>query len=327
MANARALVALVALTLTSACGAKPRQAEPPHLTASATVPLLVEGNRPFIDVTFHKADGSIKSARFLVDSGGGAFLLVEPLARELGLTLGASQSEEGQAFAAVTSPVNASVGTMPLELNPDRVFAMIGKDNMLSPAAPGHADGMLPGHVLAHYQVVFDYPKGTFTIAKAGTLQPEGSPLPMPVSASSGFPRTEIQVDGVTHGVLLDTGASFTMVSEALLKSWGDAHPDWQRHPGAFGEAATLGGMTLETMFLPRVTWGTGTLPEVGVVSQREGVFEKRMSSMMSQPIVGSLAGNVLKHFRVELDYPNQKLYLSGPTATASAASSTRSPM
>jgi hypothetical protein len=35
------------------------------------------------------------------------------------------------------------------------------------------------------------------------------------------------------------------------------------------------------------------------------------MSGMMKAPIVGSLAGNVLKHFRLDLDYPNEKLYLS----------------
>ena len=59
--------------------------------------------------------------------------------------------------------------------------------------------------------------------------------------------------------------------------------------------------------------WGANQLSEFGIVSQREGTFERRMSRMMSAPIVGSLAGNVLKLFRVELDYPNAKLYLSGP--------------
>jgi hypothetical protein len=49
----------------------------------------------------------------------------------------------------------------------------------------------------------------------------------------------------------------------------------------------------------------------VGVTSQREGVFEHWMSSLMTAPIVGSLAGNVLGQLRVELDYPEQKLYLS----------------
>ncbi|MGH7461405.1 MAG: hypothetical protein ACREMA_10295, partial [Longimicrobiales bacterium] len=117
---------------------------------------------------------------------------------------------------------------------------------------------------------------------------------------------------GVKYGFLLDTGASFTMVSDALLKTWGSEHPDWPRHAGAFGEAATLGGQTLETMFVPRGLWQSQQLAEFGVTSQREGTFERYMSRMMTAPIVGALAGNVLKHFRVELDYANEKLYLSG---------------
>ena len=80
------------------------------------------------------------------------------------------------------------------------------------------------------------------------------------------------------------------------------------------GEAVTLGGTTLETMFLPDALWGPNKLGEFGVSSQREGTFEKWMSSMMTSPVVGSLAGNVLKRFRVELDYANAKLYVSAPS-------------
>jgi hypothetical protein len=182
---------------------------------------------------------------------------------------------------------------------------------MLPPGAPGHADGLLPGHVLAKYHVVFDYPAGTFTIARPGALAPRGTPSAMPVGAESGFPRTEIVVDGKPYGMLLDTGASFTMVSQVVLAAWGQAHADWERHQGAHGEAATLGGETLETMYLPGATWNAIELGRFGVTSQREGAFEKWMSSMMAAPIVGSLAGNVLKQFRVDLDYPDAKLYLS----------------
>jgi predicted aspartyl protease len=278
-----------------------------------TVPLLVEGNRPFIDVTFHRPDGSTRSARFLVDSGGGAFIIAEPLARDLGLTWGQTSREEGQEFASVTVPPKAFVGEFPLELDAKRVAVLIGTDNILPKAAPGHADGMFPGHLLAKYHVVFDYPNATFTLARPGALDPKGDALPMPVSKRSGFPRTELEVDGVTCGFLIDTGASFTMVSEVLLKSWGDKHPDWQREKGAAGEAKSLGGMTLETMFVPSARWGAHSLSEFGVVSQREGTFERYMSSMMTAPITGSLAGNVLKKFRLDMDYPNERLYLSVP--------------
>jgi hypothetical protein len=97
------------------------------------------------------------------------------------------------------------------------------------------------------------------------------------------------------------------------LKSWGTAHPEWPRYQGAFGEAKALGGITLETMTVPGGLWGPRKLAEFGVTSQDEGIFERRMSSMMATPIVGSPAGNVLKRFRLELDYPNAKLYISGP--------------
>ncbi|MEO7104342.1 MAG: hypothetical protein ABI311_13185 [Gemmatimonadaceae bacterium] len=277
----------------------------------ATVPLIIEGNRPFVMITFHKPDGTTRTARFLLDTGGGAFIIAEPLARELGLEWGATTREEGSEFGMATSLPAAYIGEIPLRLNPERTGILIGTDNVLPKAAPGRAEGVVPGHVLAQYDVVFDYPNQTFTIAQPNVLTRDGVGLPMPVAKQSGFPRTEITVSGTTYGLLIDTGASFTMVSEKLLKAWGEQHPEWQRHTGAFGEAATLGGQTLETMFVPAAQWGTQEVAEFGVVSQREGTFERYMSGMMAAPIVGSLAGNVLKRFRVELDYPHQMLYLT----------------
>jgi predicted aspartyl protease len=213
-----------------------------------TVPLLVEGNRPFIDLTFYRPDGSKRSARFLIDSGGGGFLITQALARDLGIRWGATSREDGTDFAGPTVTPKAFVGEFPLELNPERVLIEMS-DNILTKAAPGHADGLFPGHVLAQYHVVFDYPKLAFTLARPGVLTPKGDELPMPVGKRSGFPRTEIEVAGKTYGFLLDTGASFTMVSEVLLKSWGRDHQDWRRELGAVGEAATLGGQAIETMF------------------------------------------------------------------------------
>ena len=165
---------------------------------------------------------------------------------------------------------------------------------------------------------MFDYPNHTFTLAKSGALASAGTSLRLEVSERSGFPRTEIQVEGTSYAVLLDTGASFTMVSQSVLASWGKAHPDWKRYPGAFGEAATLGGQALETMFVPRATWHGHEPIDLGVVSQQTGVFENWMSSMMTAPTVGSLAGNVLKRFRVDLDYPDQKLQLTASSVAAS---------
>lgn len=276
-----------------------------------TVPLIIEGNRPYVDVQFRQPGGLTRSARFLVDSGGGGFIITEPIARSLGLTWEKTTHEGEDTYGFPTVLPSAFIGEMPLDLDPARALVAVGVDKILPRAAGGRREGVFPGHLLARYHVVFDYPAGKFTLARAGALKPTGIPVPMRVSKSSGFPRIEMEVDGHTHGFLLDTGASFTMVSEVLLNSWGSRHPAWPRHPGAYGDAATLGGQTLETMFVPGARWGSVSLGEFGVTSQSKGTFEKYMSAMMTSPIVGSIGGNVLKQFRVEMDFPNEKLYLS----------------
>jgi hypothetical protein len=64
-------------------------------------------------------------------------------------------------------------------------------------------------------------------------------------------------------------------------------------------------------MYLPSATWNGFALTDVGITSQGVGTFERTMTSMMAAPVIGALAGNVLRNFRVELDYANQRLYLS----------------
>jgi hypothetical protein len=218
-----------------------RPKEPASAQAQATIPLRVEGNRPLVELTLSRADGTSRKATFLVDSGGGGFVMVESLAKDLGLTWVGWTKEEGQKFSLIEKAPKVSVGEFPLELDPVRVLVVLEKENMLPAAAPGHADGLLPGHVLSKYHVVFDYPAGKFTVAAPGALESKGDALPMPVAKKSGFPRTEIEVDGEKLGFLVDTGASFTMVSEVLLKRWGEKHPDWPRAKGEVGDERDRG--------------------------------------------------------------------------------------
>jgi hypothetical protein len=53
-------------------------------------------------------------------------------------------------------------------------------------------EGIVPSLVLKNHDVVFDYPKGTFTIAKPGKLTPQGIKLAAPISSESGFPRVGV---------------------------------------------------------------------------------------------------------------------------------------
>src|SRR5215831_434108 len=250
-----------------------------------TVPLAIENNRPFINITFRRLDGSTRVARFLVDSGGGSFQMAEPLVRDLGLHWGEIHEEDGHRFALLTDMPKAFVGDFALELNPKRIGVSLGSESILPPEA-GHAEGMLPGQVLSHYLVIFDYPQGKFTLARPNVMTPKGTPLPMPFLQLTGYPRTEIEVGGSKYALMIDTGASFSIIADGVLKSWGRDHPDWPRHQGAYGEAKTLGGRTLETMTVPGGVWGANKLSEFGVTSQPDFVFT-RNSKMMAGPIVG----------------------------------------
>ncbi len=279
-------------------------------TTHATVPLIVENNRPYIDLEFTRPDGSVRKARFILDTGGGAFIFVESLAKDIGLKpTGPEFKEEGSRFAPTRAP-STRVGEMELDLENVRSVIVLGQKSAVAGDA---AEGMAPGHLLARYHVIFDYPAKKFTLAKPGILKPQGARIASPIGKQSGFPRIEIQINGANYGFLLDTGATFTMISIEALNDWGAKRADWQRAIGAVGGANMIGGAmenAATMMRLPEARWAEFQLQEVAAVSRPKGVFETYMSRMMAGPIIGALGGNVLRAFRVEIDYANGAAYL-----------------
>jgi hypothetical protein len=289
-------------------GADARQQKPVE-PSFATVPMLVEFNRPFVDLQFTRPDGSQRKARFWVDTGGGAFQFVEPLARDLGLKFGDEVKSEGDRMSPTTAPPT-SIGGMPLNVEGTRAIIALGKKTL----RPGvEAEGMLPAHLLRRYHVVFDYPAKKFTIARPGSLKPRGARISAPVHERSGFPRIEVEIAGKPFGFLLDTGASYTMISIAQLEAWSREHPDWPKAVGAVG-AANMGLGAPEAnglmLGLPEIGWADFRVKSVAAVSRPVGTFERYMSGMMTSPIVGALGGNILRAFRVEIDYANGAVYL-----------------
>jgi hypothetical protein len=274
-----------------------------------TVPLIVELNRPFIDLEFKKPDGSARIARFWVDTGGGAFIMCEPLARDLNLEVGPAMGENGRRFAQTTPP-KVTVGGMPLNLEGARASVVLGEKSVEGGVS---AEGLMPGRLLKRYHVIFDYPGKQFTLATPGTVKPHGTRLDSPIQKETGFPRIEAQIDGQTYGFLLDSGASFTMITRQVLDQWSAAHANWPRTSGAIGAANMgIGGMEASAtmMRIPNVKLADFQLPALTAVSRPLGVFEKGMSPMMTSPIIGAIGGNVLKAFRVEIDYANGVTYL-----------------
>jgi len=198
---------------------------------------------------------------------------------------------------------------MALNVDGARASILLGKKTIL----PGvEAEGLFPAHLLRRYHVIFDYPGGKFTLAKPGALKPRGVRIATLVEQRSGFPRLEVQIAGQSFGFLLDTGASFTMISREQIETWIKAHPEWPNAVGAAGAANMgLGKMEADGLMLglPQVELGPFQLKAGAAISRPKGTFEKYMSGMMTQPIIGAIGGNVLRAFRIEIDYANNATY------------------
>jgi hypothetical protein len=173
-----------------------------------------------------------------------------------------------------------------------------------------HVEGMLPGKALEPYEVVVDYPRSQFTVAAAGCIPDRGVQVESPFLPASGHPRVVATIAGREYGFLLDTGSRVSLARQDLLESLSAAHPSWPHAIGPSGTADETGDH--EGAFLlrvPEIQWGPFHLHNILFVSRPDGTYSTT-DFETPESIVGSLGGNVLSAFRVEIDYPHGKTYL-----------------
>lgn len=281
------------------------------------LPMFVEGNVPIVELRFKTPAGGERKARFVVDSGGGSFILGTKLAADIGAKrIGKPVGEDDTSFQPL-EPVRARAGDLELDTSGMPNLAQIGNDRVIS---RDDAEGMIPGRLLRKYRMIFDYPAHTLTFAKPSKEAGRGVRLDVSINEKNGFPRIEAEIAGKRYGFLLDTGASFTMMSKVTMQGWLKQHPDWTTAIGAFGFSNMMGGkMESEALMLriPEMKLGPITVTNAAAISRNEGTYEKNMSNLMTAPIAGAIAGNVWRDFRVEIDYQNGYVYLDrGLTST-----------
>lgn len=248
------------------------------------------------------AKGKTEAVLCWFDTGGGSLQMTKTVASSLGLAMiGAPRSEEGRQFQAVASPRLFIAGTEIVIPTDDRVMVPLGGPTI----APGVASrGFLPGYLLRPHRVLIDYPGRRFGLDLPADLSAEK--LPVQIDRQSGFLRLDCVIDGEHVGLLLDTGASATMLSRAYIDKLSAKHPDWKSAQGAFGATNMIGGkmeLDAEMLRVPQVGIGNITLRDVVAVSRPVGVFEKWMSAMVSAPIIGALGGNALRNLRLQIDF------------------------
>lgn len=276
-----------------------------------TGPLYLENDRPFIDLVVAGEHGRA-DGRFLVDTGGGGVLLTKELATQAGLPVtGKTDVEEwGVQLEEVPVPHLAFAGQ---SIRVDSPAYVILKGVGAGPR------NMISGRALSSYRVVFDFPARLFELhdCQQEEVRERGIPLSTPIHPTTKFPRIEVTVAGCSYGMLLDTGAGCTMISPRLLEAWQRDHPDWEFVEGARG-SAVKGRSDLDEgaimVRVPHLSLGPFQLQDVWMVArQRGGNYEAFSERMLTGPALGALGGNILKQFRVEIDYGSGVTYLQPP--------------
>jgi predicted aspartyl protease len=271
---------------------------------SATTPLYLEHERPWIDLEVEGRDEKRHRMRFMIDTGGDAILLTEAMADELGIVItGHNLIEElGMSLEPVNPPA-FFLGNMRIDARTDAFVLRQKQTENLNGSLPA----MISGRALAGYRLTFDIPHQRFTISDLGNAWASGEMLLSPVHPQTGFARVEIEVAGERYGMLLDTGAGCTMVSPRIFEHWSQEHPEWPQIRGAFG-SANKGQRNLDEgarmMRIPQFSLGFSQLEGICIVARQEGNrLEASSEQMLTGPAIGALGGNVLKHFCYEINY------------------------
>ena len=270
--------------------------------SSGTVPLVLNGNRIYAELGFVRPDGSVHTTLAFVDLGSPSTLLSPALFHELNPVHGGTIVMRAGDFSI---PVDA--GT-------------VRSDTWLPFAvADGRkVEALLPAGVLQRFQVVLDYGARTLTLAKPGTLSLKGNPVSFRVNEQTGLIVVDASVDGKSYPVTIDCGSAYTWLRESVVRGWLRGHPEWERGRGAVGlsnmrmadDGVEAAGVVVR---IPQIKLGTLTLREIGALGVGRGNASEDLMDWYSkknpEAVAGWLGGNILKGFRITIDYPRRVSY------------------
>jgi hypothetical protein len=291
-------------------------------SALIRVPLIVENNRPIIVLGVRGATGRVVLVRTVLDTGGGSALI---LAGRVGSALNLSvkgdvMQEDGVSYSEIAVRPQLMLGGTVLNVG-DALMALTQSPNYavgLKEDFQGFAGvGQLLGE---HYLVELDYPGRQLLLYPKGSLPTLSHCVAAPIHPGARFARIELSFAGQTEGFLFDTGASYSMATQAWFEANRFANPTLKHLPSALG-AANMSGASFEanmpqwqmpSMALSMKDLSVLDLGPVNWVARPFGVFEKRMSKVMVKPIIGALGGNVLANYRWQIDYARGQICVAG---------------
>ncbi|HTE17917.1 MAG TPA: aspartyl protease family protein [Armatimonadota bacterium] len=259
----------------------------------------------------------VTTGTFLVDTGATTTTITDRLARQLGLPLkpavptgdaapGPGPGDQPIEFVTLE---RLQLGNLTLA---DVLVAVIPAER-LSKAWGEGVDGVLGANVLIHGAALFDFERGKFGFFMSGALSPaelkkegfDGTVFVSMKESQYGWRLVDVPVgfnDQATENLLLDTGSSITTLPSQLARNL-------KLDPlGPKGTAVTFYGQSTEdTAFVKRLSLGSQRMRNV-LVAYRTDQDSKQV------PLLGI---DVLSRFRILIDFPAKKLYLTENQAPA----------
>jgi hypothetical protein len=287
-----------------------------EIESTGVVPFIFDDNRVFAELTFVKPNGALRKAVAYVDLGTPRMVIDQKLREEL-------QPDQNK-------PLRLRVGNLeiPIEssaLETDTGLGFTGRDGKRTIPV----ETILPGSLLKNYQVVLDYAKRTLTIARPDTLEGKGEGVPCRLNEKTGLISVTGAIAEHSYALAIDCGSAYSWIRYDVAQQWVKAHPDWKRGTGAVGEAnmqtRTDGAEARATILrLPEIRFGSLQLKQIGALgisaeappippapgeSVVHGDFFDWYSKKCPEPVIGWIGGNVLKGFRVVIDFPWRMIY------------------
>lgn len=259
----------------------------------------------YAELGFVRPDGSVHRALAFVDMGSPTMTLRESLFKELQLD--------------TDKPLVFRVGDMTVTVPRADVFSepraptSIGSDLKI--------EALLPAGILQRYQVVIDYEKRTLVLMQRSTGRPQGVGVPFRINEKTGLIAVDASIDGMRYPITIDNGSAYTWVRQSTAARWLASHREWERGTGAVGASnMMMSGDRAETagtlMRIPDISLGSLHLEDVGVLAAGPGgPFPGNLdlfdwySQKNAVPVIGWIGGNVLKGFRLTIDYPSRMTY------------------
>ncbi|MCS6830294.1 MAG: retroviral-like aspartic protease family protein [Armatimonadota bacterium] len=277
---------------------KPPAPLPPPAGLPVTLPIRFSQREMFVEVKLNGHEYVM-----MVDTGAGITVIDQPVAEALRLPAGESMNvlgAGGQGAASITRLASLQLGSVKLR---DLQVAVtnLGLIRLIGGERFG---GILGFNVLNRFRVTVDYHRRTLTLDRSGGKLPAGWAKRVPFMGA--VPMLDVEVEDIGRvPMLLDTGAAMTILPAEVGQQW---QPSRSASLGLTLGVGGAGGIPRAAR-AASVKLGEETVRGVTLMFSSPAPKGAPVQ-ILSEAGFGLIGNNLLRHFRLTIDYPMRTVVL-----------------